>query len=68
MKTQRHVWSDSCWIPNGLNGPARDLLTRYLSNTVQSPKQTTREKTLFAFRGLIDKLGNHKPAIGKTAS
>ena len=26
MKTQRHVWSDSCWIPNGLNGPARDLL------------------------------------------
>ena len=35
MKTQRHVWSDSCWMPNELNGPAHDLLTRYLSNTVQ---------------------------------
>ena len=31
------------------------------------PKQTTREKTLFAFGDLIDTLGNHKPAIGKTA-
>ena len=32
------------------------------------PKQTTREKTLFTIIGLIDTLGNHKLAIGKTAS
>ena len=31
------------------------------------PKKT-REKTSFAFRGLIDTLGNYKFPIGKTAS
>ena len=29
---------DSCWVPNRHNGPARALLTRYLSNTVQQYK------------------------------
>ena len=36
--TTTYMECDSCWVPNGHNGPARALLTRYLSNTVQQYK------------------------------
>ena len=35
---QLYMECDSCWVPNGQNGPARALLTRYLSKTVQQYK------------------------------
>ena len=36
--TTTYMECDSCWVPNGHNGPAHALLTRYLSNTVQQYK------------------------------